>query len=309
MHNLPTKDKSDNKKYGDIKVSKNNKINSVNRNNIYSNDISDHFDNYHFEKIKNKIILKNKKITKFYDFFIQSPKVQKCYFSHTLFKKIKYPKPEYCYFSKVNSVIYILYKNKSLCYITKERSKKITQPPISSVCQYSKNIILNLAKIQTKEKNEIKNDNQEKKEENNTQLISNTKKNKKRKRRKKSKKLNKEENVEKNNNLTEAKKENTDITSKDLSKEENEKEIKDKNLEEKIENINIDSKSNNENENKINNINISFKTPEENNIISIPKNLMLNYKSSPDDRSAFSDKEIDKNTNSIKKKIKSYNLQ
>ena len=222
-------------------------------------------------------------------------------FSHTLFNKIKYPKTENCYISKVNSVIYILYKNKSLCYITKERSKKITQPPISSVCQYSKNIILNLAKIQTKI--EANNDKKEKKEENNTQLISNTKKNKKRKRRKKSKKLNKEENVEKNNNLTETKKENTDITSKDLSKEENEKEkdINEKNIAEKISNINIDSVPNNEN--KINNINISIKTPEENNIISIPKDLILNSKSSQEEKSVFSDKELGKNSNSMKKKL------
>ena len=156
--------------------------------------------------------------------------------------------------------------------------------------------------VQSDNNNE-KNNIQENKVELNKQAITTTKKTKKRKKRRKTRRLHKEDTNEKNNclnSLTEAKRENTDITSKELSKEENDKE-KEKNIFEKTPYINPESNIN------LNNININIKTPEEINIISIPKKLMTNDKSSQEERSAFSEKEIlidvDKNSNSIKKKL------
>ena len=300
LKNLQTKNKLDNNINEEIKVSKKNKIETVKRNNIYNN--NEYIDNFTQEKIKDKIILRYKKVIKYYDFFISCPKITKCLFTNTFFKNIKYPKIDICQISKFNSVVYVLHKNKNICYITKTREiiKKITQPPINSICEYSKNIILYL--VQSDNNNE-KNNIQENKVELNKQAITTTKKTKKRKKRRKTRRLHKEDTNEKNNclnSLTEAKRENTDITSKELSKEENDKE-KEKNIFEKTPYINPESNIN------LNNININIKTPEEINIISIPKKLMTNDKSSQEERSAFSEKEIlidvDKNSNSIKKKL------
>ena len=309
IQSLQSKDKLDNNKKEEIKVSKRNKINSVNINNIYENNFMDNLENYPQEKIKNKIALKYKKVIKYYDFFIRCPKIEKCAFTNIFFKIIKYPKIDICEISKFNSVVYVLYKNKNVCYITKTRERiiKITQPPINPICEYSKNIILNYIKQKNDEKNNTNNNNditkpQENKEEDNKKEITTTKKTKKRKKRRKTRKLHKEDANEKNNNLnnlTETKKENTDITSKELSKDETEKE---KNVEENIPNIIPDSNIHN-----LNNININIKTPEETNIISIPKKFMTNDKSSQEEKSVFSDREmlidIDKNSNSIKKKL------
>ena len=293
LSNILTKDKIDNNISKEIKVSKNYKINEVKKNNIYNN--IDNADNYLFDKIKEKIKLKYKRVIKYYDFYIHSPKIQKCFFTNIKVKIIKYPKIDLCHISKMNSVIYLLYKNKNICYITKSRQigMKITQPPINSICEYSKNIILNLSNIKNEQNDNIENNNDknlDNNEEENKRAITTTKKTKKRKKRRKTRRLHKDIN-EKNNNLTETKKENTDITSKDLSKEELDKENNEKVL------------NSNPGSNNINNININITTPEENNIISIPKKYMTNDKSSQD----FSEKEIlvdlDKNSNLIRKKL------
>ena len=307
LPNLSTKGKIDNEQNEEIKVSKRSKINSIKRNILKDNHFFDNLDNFPQEAIKEKIILKNKKVIKYYDFFLKLPKIQECRFTNIMFRNIQYPKIEVCQISKMNSVVYVIYKNKNLCYITKtrERIKKITQPPINSVCEYSKNIILNYVKIKNSEINDTDKNKENKVVEDNKQPITTVKKTKKRKKRRKTRRLHKEDtNInEKNNNLTETKKENTDITSKDISKEEIEREINEKNSEDKSPKINTDPN----NINNINNINITIKTPEENNIISIPKKLMTNDKSSQEDKSVFSEKEIlidiDKNSNSIRKKL------
>ena len=85
----------------------------------------------------------------------------------------------------MNSIIYILYKNKNICYITKARKriKKIIQPPINFICEYSKNIILNkVKKVDIINNNNQNNDN--KTNENKPEIIT-TKKNKKRTKKKK----------------------------------------------------------------------------------------------------------------------------
>ena len=309
LPNLSAKGKIDNEQNAEIRVSKKSKINSIKRNILQNNNFYDNSDNYPQEAIKEKIILKNKKVIKYYDFFLRLPKMQECYFTNIMFRNIQYPKIEVCHISKINSVVYVIYKNKNLCYITKTREiiKKITQPPINPVCEYSKNIILNYVKNKNNEINDNNNDKNKdtKVSEDNKQPITTVKKTKKRKKRRKTRRLHKEDTntKEKNNNLTETKKENTDITSKDISKEEIEKEINDKNSEEKLSKINTDSN----NINNLNNINIAIKIPEENNIIAIPKKLMTNDKSSQEEKSVFSEKEvlidIDKNSNSIRKKL------
>ena len=296
--NIVTKDNKDNDKNTDIKLNKKSKINIIKRNNINDNDI---IDNYPYEKIKEKIKSKYKKIIKYYDFYIRPPKVKQCSFTNILIKNIKYPLLDICHISKMNSIIYILYKNKNICYITKARKriKKIIQPPINFICEYSKNIILNkVKKVDIINNNNQNNDN--KTNENKPEIIT-TKKNKKRKKRRKTRKLHKESNDKNNINLTDNKKENTDITSKDISKEENEKDNYEKVTETNIKNLNNDIN------NDINNININIKTPEEKNIISIPKKYMINDKSSQEEKSLFSDKEIlidlDRNSSSVRKKL------
>ena len=302
LQNLIPKSKFGNERKSEIKVSKKNKTNSIKRNNIQDNDIIDNLDNYPQEKIKEKIILKYKKVLKYYDFFLRLPKIQKCSFTNVIFRNIIYPKVDICEISKINSVIYVFYKNKNICYITKtrERIQKITQPPVNPICEYSKNIILNYTKNKKDDLNNFENNNKE----NNKNEITITKKTKKRKKRRKTRRLHKEDTNEKNKLIeTKKEKENTDITSKDISKEENEKDINNKNLEEKISDI----KMYNSNINNLNNINIANRTQEENNIISIPKKLMTNDKSSQEEKSIFSEKEIlidnDKNSNTIKKKL------
>ena len=267
----------------EIKVSKNSKYVDIKRmKNINDNDIIDNTDNYLVDKIKEKIKLKNKRVVKYYDFYLKYPKISKCIFSNLFLKDIKYPTIDICHISKTNSVIYLIYKSKStICYITKSRQiiKKITKTPINEICEYSKNIILNPVKNDGNENKVV-----DKEIEENKQNITTTKKTKKRKKRRKARKLHKDPNEKiNNNNLTETKKENTDITSKSLSKEE---ELIDNNN--KISNINI---------------NINSQEAENNNIISIPKKYLTNDKSSQEEKSAFSEKEILIENNSVKKKL------
>ena len=258
----------------EIKVSKNIKFGN-------ENDMVENIDNYLFDKIKEKIKLKNNRVIKYYDFYLKYPEISRCVFNNTFFKDIKYPNIDICHISKINSVLvlYALYKSKNnICYITKTRQiiKKLIKTPINGICEYSKNIILNPLKNDLNENKENKDIN--KQNEENKQNITTTKKNKKRKKRRKTKRIPKETN-ENNNNLTETKKENTDITSKDISKDE---EI---------------------NDNKISNININSNETENNNIISIPKKFLTNDKSSQEEKSAFSEKENLIESNSVKKKL------
>ena len=107
-----------------------------------NNDINNY---YSSGKIRYKINFKKKSvITKYYDYFIICPNTKKCIFSKKYLKTVKIPKIKVCHISKDNSTIYIIYKNKSPCYITKTRElvKKIIQPPVNDNCEFSKNIIL-----------------------------------------------------------------------------------------------------------------------------------------------------------------------
>ena len=316
-------------------------INEKKEKNIQNNE---YFRNYPLEKINNKISIKNKKVSKYYDFFINYPKIEKCNYSKTFFKHIKIPKIEVCKISKINSVIYILYKNKSVCYYSKIREivKKLTKPPINEICECSKNIVLNppntnIKKIEKKEeKPEI---------ENKPQNIA-TKKNKKRKKRRKTRRLHNgketNQNLNKNNNKTDDN--NTeDNNIEDEKKEDeinddesNENNIKKSNEEIKEEIPKVEKeeeKRDDYNDNIGNNINITKEVEKlslinSNSIINM-NNLQINnnninniindkssiYKASNDEKSAFSDKEIiigeiEKN-NSINKKLStaSYNFE
>ena len=216
-----SKDKIENKKVSEIISERNEQINE--KNDIYDIDVIDNIDNYQYEKLKEKINLKYQRIKKYYNFYLHPPKVLICEYNKAIFKILQIPKIDVCHISKINLELYILYKNKNICYISKarQRTKIITKPPVNDTCEFSKNIILNITKDDDNKINNIEN-----KEENKNKTETKTsKKNKRRKKRRKGKKSNKESLPEKNNNdinKTESKKENTDITSKDISKEENE---------------------------------------------------------------------------------------
>ena len=322
----------------DIKI-----INEKKEKNIQNNE---YFRNYPLEKINNKISIKNKKVSKYYDFFINYPKIEKCNYSKTFFKHIKIPKIDVCKISKINSVIYILYKNKSVCYYSKIREivKKLTKPPINEICECSKNIVLNppntnIKKFEKKEeKPEI---------ENKPQNIA-PKKNKKRKKRRKTRRLHNgketNQNLNKNNNNNNTDDNNTeDNNIEDEKKEDeinddesNENNIKKSNEEIKEEIPKVEKeeeKKDDYNDNIGNNINITKEVEKlslinSNSIINM-NNLQINnnninniindkssiYKTSNDEKSAFSDKEIiigeiEKNS-SINKKLStaSYNFE
>ena len=321
MQKAITKGKLDVKVINEIK--KEEKKNDVNNNDIIYN--------RHEEKINNKICLKHHKITKLYDYSINYPKINKCCFSKIYFKNLKIPKIEVCNISKINSVIYILYKNKSICYITKtrEKIKKIIKPPINDICECSKSIILNpsnqnIKKIEEEKKNIP---------ENKPQIVA-SKKNKKRKKRRKTRRLHKgnDNNNKENNNNEDNNNNENNGDEKSKGKEETNEETSNK--EEKEEENNMDNNNINNNieknennnisqniENNINkNINIEkeiekisvINSNSQINILEENKNNIINdksyiYKSSNEEKSAFSEREINihdiaKNS-SIKKKL------
>ena len=163
-------------------------INEKKEKNIYNND---KLLNYQIKEIRDKIHITNYRISKYYDFFINVPKVERCNFSNIFFKKIKVPKIGSCRISKMNSVIYILYKSKSVCYCKKVREilKKIANPPVNEICECSKNIILIKPNLLKKLEEKKKLDEPKKIEmEIKTQVIE-QKKQKKRKKRRKTRRL------------------------------------------------------------------------------------------------------------------------
>jgi len=112
------------------------------------------------ENIKNKTITQKKNlIAKYYDYFINYPKLENCSYSKALFKIMKIPDIEICYFSITKIPIYVTHKNKSVHYFTKIRMIKriITHSPINDNCKFSKNIIINLPEHKTKKIEEEKN--------------------------------------------------------------------------------------------------------------------------------------------------------
>ena len=325
------------------------KKNKDNNNSYDIYDFSLNTDNYQLDKINNKIKnLKHCKITKYNDYYIRIPKINKdnYYFSKTYFKIIQIPKIEKCKISKINSVIYILYKNKQICYMTKIRKiiKKIMKCPINDICECSKNIVL-----MQQNQNKLNIEEQKIKTENKT-TITTIKKHKKRKKRRKTRRLhkgnendndncnldnnnieddgenNEDENNEKNeNNKEKEKEEANDLISnddKEDKEEKDEKEIKkvENNIDNNVDN-NVDNNIDNHIDNNIENINYNKEIVNSNNNIIINeeiknkttnKNIMINdksiaYKSSNEDKSAFSEKElicsdIGKNS-TIKKKL------
>ena len=163
-------------------------INEKKEKSIYNND---KLLNYQIKEIRNKISINNYRISKYYDFFINLPKVERCNFSNIFFKEIKLPKIERCRISKINSVIYILYKCKSVCYCKKVREiiKKIANPPVNEICECSKNIVLSKPNLRKKPEEKKKLDEPKKIEmEIKTQIIA-QKKQKKRKKRRKTRRL------------------------------------------------------------------------------------------------------------------------
>ena len=270
-----------------------------------NNDINNY---YSSGKIRYKINFKKKSvITKYYDYFIICPNTKKCIFSKKYLKTVKIPKIKVCHISKDNSTIYIIYKNKSPCYITKTRElvKKIIQPPVNDNCEFSKNIIL-CPPNENNKKIEIKN---------NTQ-VTQPKKNKKRKKRRKTRRLQKgkENNNNNNNNNNENKNDNIDndndhniIDNNDNANENEENAIKEKEKENEDSKEEINNNINNNNKNtKIEMIKPNNRiNPNNAKIIINDKSLV--YKSSNDEKSGLSEKEIvindiEKNS-SIKKKF------
>ncbi len=263
---------------------------------IFNIDINDD-SNYQMDKINNKIIhLKHNKKIKYYDYYISRPKIdeKKFYFSRIYLKSIKIPKIEICNISKINSVIYLLYKNKQICYISKIRKieKKIIKPPINDLCECSKNIIL----IQPNQN--INNNKLNVKNIENKSPVTSVKKHKKRKKRRKTRRLHKGNendncNVDNNNN-TEDGGENNDDENNENNKEKegpddyiSKEEKEEKEEENDIDNINNNIKK--VNSNNQNNINEEKKNTNKNNMTN-DKSII--YKSSNEDKSAFSEKEL-----------------
>ena len=283
-----------------------------NNTNVYDIEINN---NYSIDKINNKMYIKNYKITKYYDYCIRYPIIDTCNISKIYFKSIKIPKTEICHISKINSVIYILYKNKEICYITKTRQivKKILKPPVNEICECSKNIILippNIIKPKTEEKKNTQIENKS--------SLTPTKKNKKRKKRRKTRRLHKGNDINSNSNINN---DNNNHTEDDNNEDYKEKEGTNDDIskEEKEEDNNIDNIDNNMNIeketekisiiNNNNNNNNQYNITEENKNINNNKNNIINdksiYKSSNEDKSAFSEKDIiitDMGKNSSNKK-------
>ena len=194
------------------------------------------FSNSNIKEIKNKVVIANKRVSKYYDFFINYPKIRRCYINKKYFKSIKIPKLEVCKISKINSVIYILYKNKSVCHYTKTREiiKKLTKPPLNEICECSKNIILIPPILKKKKKEEEKKD----QIENKPQVVA-PKKTKKRKKRRKTRRIHNGKetnpNINKNNNSNNKE---DNATEDNLTDEKNEDEINDNNLKTNKEEIN-----------------------------------------------------------------------
>ena len=215
----------------------------LNENNIINKDI---INDYSTEKIKNKIIVLNKRMSKYYNFIIKYPIIKKCNFSKVYFKNIRIPKIEICNISKINTLVYIIYKNKPVCYYTKIRSKRITKPPVNEICECSKNIVLipqNQNNKKTEEKKIIEN--------NNLPLIV-PKKTKKRKKRRKTRRLH--NGKETNPNLLRNENNTSDDNNIEYDNNEN-KENNENNENENLENENNENNNgNDENNNEDNNI-------------------------------------------------------
>ena len=146
-----TKDKINKKRINKIKNNE-----KLDENNI---DIAMNNNEYNEHCLRYKVSNNHRDLIKKYcNYFIKYPKIKICNFSKTYFKTKKIPKIDVCYISKVNSEIYITYKNKSNYYNTKiRRIKKLLQPPINISCYYTKNIIFNPSKkIEEKENSENK---------------------------------------------------------------------------------------------------------------------------------------------------------
>ena len=263
------------------------------KNDLYNNDYLDY---YPMENIKNKIITQKKNlITKYYDYFINYPKLENCNFSKAFFKIVKIPEIKICHFSKIKIPIYVIYKNKSVCCFTKIRviGRIVTLPPVNENCEFSKNIIFIPPEHKTKKIEEEK-----KIEKSSNQQNVLPKKNKKRKKRRKTKTLlkGKENNRNENKNNIE---ENDNDNELDINENENDK-VNDENivieveepLDEKEKKINMKKEAN-----KISNIN-NNNSPNLNENCKNARTTLINnrspkYKSSNDEKSGvISEREV-----------------
>ena len=274
------------------------RINQMKFEEKYNNDFhelndryNDYIDNYPMENIKNKISIKKKNlITKYYDYFINYPKLDNCRYSKAFFKIRKIPEIEICHLSKINLPICKIYKSKSICYYTKIRviGKKITLPPVNDNCEFSKNIIFNPLEHEAKKVKE------EKEIDKSNQQNALSKKSKKRKKRRKTKSLLKGKETNKNEN----KNKNND-NELDNNENDNDNEIDDNNIigkegpiEEKEQKINIEKDIK-----EINNINNGnspcFEGNKKNSRKIIINNRSPKYKSSNDEKSGgISEREV-----------------
>ena len=294
-----TQGKLDTKRISQMKSEQKYNNNFNEKNDLYNND---YFDYYPMENIKTKInTQKENLITKYYDYFINYPKLEKCSYSRAFFKIKKIPEIEVCHMSKVKIQIYITYKNKSVCYFTKIRviGIAITLPPVNSNCEFSKNIIINPPEHKTKKIEE-----EEKKLEraNNQKKALPPKKNKKRKKRRKTraslkgKENNKNENKSNNeeNDNDNEQDNNLDNNENENDKENDENIIieKEETKEEKDQIINMEKEAN-----IISNINYNNSPNLEGNNKNLRKIIINNrspkYRSSNDEKSCgISEREV-----------------
>ena len=279
-----TKGKLDTKKISQMKSEEKYNNHFSEKNDLYNNDYLDY---YPMEKIKNKINTHKKNlITKYYDYFVNYPKIENCSYSKAFFKIMKIPEIEKCHMSKIRVPIYVIYKTKSVCYFTKIRviGKIVTQPPVNENCEFSKNIIVSPPENKAK-----------KIEKSNNEQNAQPKKNKKRKKRRKTRTLLKG----KENNRNENKNKNEE--------NENENELENNSDNENDENIIIEQEEPNEEseqiinmkkeDNKISNIN-NINSPnlegnKKNSRKIVLKNRSPKYKSSNDEKSGgISEREV-----------------
>jgi hypothetical protein len=209
---------------------------------------------------------------------------------------MKIPEIEKCHMSKIKVPIYVIYKNKSVCYFTKIRviGKIITHPPVNENCEFSKNIIVNPPEYQSKKIKEEK-----KIEKLNNQQKALPKKNKKRKKRRKTRTLLKGKENNKNENKNNIEENENDNEQDNILDNENDKE-NDENIiiekeepnEENEQNIKMEKE-----DNKINNINNNNSPNIEGNNINSRKIVINNrspkYRYSNDEKSGgISEREV-----------------
>ena len=315
-----------------------NKVNDLKKDKISP---KENTNNYSIDKIKMKVNIKNNRIKKYFNFQIKYPKINKCFLYKSSIKTIKIPKIELCKITKINSIIFNPNKKKKICYYSKIRLQKIKKPPVNEICEWSKNIILippnKEIQIINEEKKVEKNEENINENQNKSPVIS-IKKNKKRKKRRKTRRIhngketnptlisNKNEkidyiNQEENNNKDEVNenslKKSEEEDNKSISKEEKEKKNNNneynnydninENITKEVEKISLI------NSNSLININNILEDKKINNIQNIINDKSSIFKSSNEEKSLFSEKEmyigdIEKN-NYIKKKLSptSYN--